>query len=564
MIRELNRIRLDHGLKPLRRSPSLHHSSSRYARQLMRHGRVRPSGAHRRGRPLRVGRREPGAPLGLEPEAALHRAPLDGLAGSPRRDPVRRMAVDREWAARAAASTRARPRSGWRISGGSSASQAEAAGSAGCAPTISGRELAADLGERALLAVVERVERLADALGVLREQRAPPERGRSRVSTTSTARRSDASRWRTTSPRASSVAVTSVALALLQSKRRRSIRSSSEPPAVVSTTSAENPAADTPARSSSAASAAADGGLRPHQGLKGAMGEGIAELERRHPLAMLGGQADGRTSSVRSRPSRLLPRQRATGTRAGRATGSTSGATTTCSRRPLSTYCLEPLHGLRGPRAERRDAVLARDGHRLAVLEHRAGGAHLAHGVDEPADHLEGGLAAAEHERGGVEGPIARTMRSGGRSKASSRVRKPARRRPSSSACTWSDSRSRRGLESNSSTPCGRVAGATTRRAACSQPVAQRHAELALGVAPLALVRELERGKQDLLHRCARPSARRGSPRGCGRPRSRRSGRRRRAGALGTRGPRRAGARARWPKRCCASRAAPGAATRAR
>jgi len=36
MIRELNKIRLQHGLKPLRRSPSLHHSSSRYARQLMR------------------------------------------------------------------------------------------------------------------------------------------------------------------------------------------------------------------------------------------------------------------------------------------------------------------------------------------------------------------------------------------------------------------------------------------------------------------------------------------------------------------------------------------------
>ena len=71
---------------------------------------------------------------------------------------------------------------------------------------------------------------------------------------------------------------------------------------------------------------------------------------------------------------------------------------------------------------------------------------------------------------------MARTTRSGGRSKASRRVRNPARRRPSSSACTCSDSTSSRGLESNRRTPCGRVAGATTRRAACSQPVAQRSA----------------------------------------------------------------------------------------
>jgi uncharacterized protein YkwD len=35
VIREINRERLWHGLGPLRRSPSLHHSSSRYARWLM-------------------------------------------------------------------------------------------------------------------------------------------------------------------------------------------------------------------------------------------------------------------------------------------------------------------------------------------------------------------------------------------------------------------------------------------------------------------------------------------------------------------------------------------------
>jgi uncharacterized protein YkwD len=36
MVRELNQIRVSHGLQPLHRSPSLHRSSSRYARYLMR------------------------------------------------------------------------------------------------------------------------------------------------------------------------------------------------------------------------------------------------------------------------------------------------------------------------------------------------------------------------------------------------------------------------------------------------------------------------------------------------------------------------------------------------
>ena len=36
MVRDLNSIRLSHGLEPLRRSPSLHQSSSHYARRLMR------------------------------------------------------------------------------------------------------------------------------------------------------------------------------------------------------------------------------------------------------------------------------------------------------------------------------------------------------------------------------------------------------------------------------------------------------------------------------------------------------------------------------------------------
>ena len=64
---------------------------------------------------------------------------------------------------------------------------------------------------------------------------------------------------------------------------------------------------------------------------------------------------------------------------------------------------LEPLGGLDGRRAERRDSVVAGHRHRLAVLEHRRRRADLADRVDEPADHVERGLAAAEHEGGRVE-----------------------------------------------------------------------------------------------------------------------------------------------------------------
>ena len=95
---------------------------------------------------------------------------------------------------------------------------------------------------------------------------------------------------------------------------------------------------------------------------------------------------------------------------------------------------------------------------------------------------------------------MARTMRSGGRSNASSRVRKPARRRPSSSACTWSDSRSRRGLESKSSTPCGRRGGRHDAARGVQPSRGPAAAELALGVAALALVGQLDGGQEHLLH----------------------------------------------------------------
>ena len=95
---------------------------------------------------------------------------------------------------------------------------------------------------------------------------------------------------------------------------------------------------------------------------------------------------------------------------------------------------------------------------------------HASRRVVPPASRPQGVLIFDSSAR------IARTTRSGGMSKASMRVRKPTRRRPSSSACTCSEWMSSRGLESKSKTPWGRLAGGATRRAACIQPVAQRKA----------------------------------------------------------------------------------------
>ena len=77
----------------------------------------------------------------------------------------------------------------------------------------SGRELAADLRQRALLGLVEDRERALDARGVLGEEPVH-ELLAEAVSATVAARRSCARRLRTTSPRCSSVVTTSVAFAL--------------------------------------------------------------------------------------------------------------------------------------------------------------------------------------------------------------------------------------------------------------------------------------------------------------------------------------------------------------
>ena len=210
-------------------------------------GRVRPPGPHRRRRPLRMGGREPRAPLGLGAQAALHRAALDGLARAPRRDPVRTSGAGSGSAARAGASTRAPANDlGGALRTGLAEASLEPASLGGASLRQSSASERFSPSSRASKASLTRS-------GVLREHPLH-ERAAVGVSSTTTARRSAGRRWRSTNPRPSRVSVTSVAFALLQSKRRRRVRSSSAPPAVVSTTSAEKPAADTPARSSSTAS----------------------------------------------------------------------------------------------------------------------------------------------------------------------------------------------------------------------------------------------------------------------------------------------------------------------
>ena len=145
--------------------------------------------------------------------------------------------------------------------------------------------------------------------------------------------------------------------------------------------------------------------------------------------------------------------------------------------------------------------MLAGDGHRLAVLEHRAGGAHLAHRVDEPADHLEGGLAAAEHERGGIEGPdraddALRRKVEGEQQRAEARAAQAQLERLHVERLQV-EARAR--VEQQHAL---RAAGGRHHPARGVQPPGgPAAAELALGVAALALVGELDRGQQDLLHR---------------------------------------------------------------
>ena len=225
---------------------------------------------------------------------------------------------------------------------------------------------------------------------------------------------------------------------------------------------------------------------------------------------------------------------------------------------------LEPLGRLGGHRAQRRDGVVARDRHRLAVLEHGRRRADLANGVDQPAQHLERGLAAAEDERGRVDRPH-------GAGDALGREVEGQQQRPEARAADGQlEAPARaatRGRGARRSRTAGRPASArragTTRRAACSQPVAQRQASShsasrasrpsassIAGRSTSSTVRSTERtARLSSITRSARVLVEvvEGSP----------------AAGSASWGPRRAGARPRSPRRCCASPAARGAAPRA-
>jgi hypothetical protein len=114
--------------------------------------------------------------------------------------------------------------------------------------SLAGSDLAAELGERALLALVEGAEGARDAsawAGKRLDEVAAGDREIDDYDAAVTGR-APAQQEPERLERGRDL----VAFAFDQPSRRRSVFSSSEPPAVVSTTSAEKPAADTPSRSS--------------------------------------------------------------------------------------------------------------------------------------------------------------------------------------------------------------------------------------------------------------------------------------------------------------------------
>ena len=144
--------------------------------------------------------------------------------------------------------------------------------------------------------------------------------------------------------------------------------------------------------------------------------------------------------------------------------------------------------------------MLAGHRHRLAILEHGARRADLAHGVDKTADHLEGGLAAAEHERGRID-------RADGAHDALRRKVEREQQGPEAGAAQAQleclhverlqvEARARV-EEQNTLWPAGGRHHAARRVQPSRGPAA---AELALGVAALALVGELDGRQEHLLH----------------------------------------------------------------
>ena len=147
-----------------------------------------------------------------------------------------------------------------------------------------------------------------------------------------------------------------------------------------------------------------------------------------------------------------------------------AGSSSTASRRSRAASGRVAQARDRGRARARQGAAVVEDGHAL--------GGVAARGVDEPARGCRATPCARSARRPGarprsVRGP-------GGRSRSSPRASAcagPRRRRASSSAWAWSESRSHVPLASKITTASDRVAGGATRVAAASQVVAQRHAK---------------------------------------------------------------------------------------
>ena len=168
-------------------------------------------------------------------------------------------------------------------------------------------------------------------------------------------------------------------------------------------------------------------------------------------------------------------------------------------RRPLEKGA-QGLDGLAGAAAERGHAMAAGHGHRVAVLQRAAPPSRAGAGRRRGGRPRRGSdRARSPPATAGRSARRARARRSDGRPADSRSTRKPARRSASSSAWTWTASTASRAVPSKSSTPWGREAGGTRRRAACSQPVAQRQPTSSSASRPSRAASVSSAGKQQLL-----------------------------------------------------------------
>ena len=215
------------------------------------------------------------------------------------------------------------------------------------------------------------------------------------VSVSAAARRSCGSLKRSHEPRASSVSTTSVALAFEVWSRRRTARSSSSPPAVARITSTKKPVGERPSRSRSSA------------------------RRRRTFASARSSDSSARWASGSPGTSCIAP---GSSRRAGRGAALSDVSRRLAQRLPVGhrVEALEPVQarGLGGPElaaVERADQLVdggkrlgrqARDGARAAVGQRAAEvvdrdlvAADAARGEDEPAERVEVGALAGEHDR---------------------------------------------------------------------------------------------------------------------------------------------------------------------